>query len=124
MSAPLLLLRAWLVFVCSTVSLVAAPDLKFDVATFCFPCTPDDHLGQDQFDHLNFPTLNGHFIAMGTDAHRMELATNGNVLAVYYNTLNDGWTTNSAQVGASNINRTAIANLTSTGPRPDWIILN
>ena len=54
----------------------------------------------------------------------MELATNGNALAVYYNTLNDGWTTNSPQIGASNINQTAVANFSSGGPRPDWIILN
>src|SRR5437667_8424205 len=63
----------------------AAPDLKFDVFTF------SDTNSQAQFDHLNYPTTNGHYIAMGGDTHRLELATNGNALAIYYNTFNDGY---------------------------------
>jgi hypothetical protein len=102
----------------------AAPDFKFDVVTLCCPCDPTSSICQPQFDHLNFPSTNGHFIAMGTDAHRFELATNGNALAIYYNTFNDGWTTNTGASSASNINQYAVANFTSTGPRPDWVVLN
>lgn len=102
----------------------ATPDLKFDVATFCCHCDPDKTFCQPQFDHLNWPTTNGHFIAMGTDDHRLELATNGNVLAVYYDTFNAGYSTNSAATQASNINYYAVSRFTSTGPRPDWIVLN
>src|ERR1035441_6957858 len=58
------------------------PDLKFDVMTFCCPCSVDSHICQAQFDELNFPTINGHYIAMGTDAHRLDLATNGKALAI------------------------------------------
>ncbi len=102
----------------------AAPDLKFDVVTFCCNCAPDDSMCQSQFDHLNFPATNGHFIAMGSDAHRLELATNGNALAIYYDTLNVGSSTNSADQQASNINYYAVSGFTSLGPRPDWIVLN
>ncbi len=102
----------------------AEPDLKFDVATFCCPCDPDKTFCQEQFDHLNWPTPNGHFIAMGTDAHRLELASNGNVLAIYYDTFNAGYPTNSASVTASNIQFYALSRFTVTGPRPDWIVLN
>ena len=100
---------------------VAAPDLKFDVYTFG-DTTPD--FDQLRFDHLNLPTTNGHYIAMGGDTHRFELATNGNALAIYYNTLNVGWTTNSGEQQASNINQYAVSKFTTTGPRPDWVILN
>ena len=103
---------------------VGAPDLKFDVATFCCHCDPDKTFCQPQFDHLNWPTTNGHFLAMGTDDHRLELATNGNVLAVYYDTFNAGYSTNSASTQASNINYYSVSRFTSTGSRPDWIVLN
>ena len=102
-------------------SVQAAPDLKFDVLTFCCNC---GDICTNQFYHLNFPHTNGHFIAMGGDTHRYELATNGNALAIYYNTLNDGWTTNSGETQASNINQYAVTLFTTTGPRPDWVVLN
>ncbi len=109
---------------CACLKAAATPELKFDVATFCCHCDPDKTFCQPQFDHLNWPTTNGHFLAMGTDDHRLELATNGNVLAVYYDTFNAGYSTNSAITQASNINYYAVSRFTSTGPRPDWIVLN
>ena len=102
----------------------ATPDLKFDVVTFCCPCSVDSHICQTQFDHLNFPTTNGHYLAMGTDAHRLELATNGNALAIYYNTFNDGYPTNSGDQQAALIDQYAVSGFTSTGPKPNWIVLN
>ncbi len=108
----------------TSLNLHAAPDLKFDIVTFCCPCSVDNHICQDQFDHLNFPTTNGHYIAMGTDAHRLELATNGNALAIYYNTFNDGYSTNSAAQQAAIIDQYAVNGFTSTGPKPNWIVLN
>lgn len=102
----------------------ATPDLKFDVVTFCCPCTVDDHICQAQFDELNFPTTNGHYIAMGSDAHRLELATNGNALAIYYNTFDSGYPTNSADQQAALIDQYAVSGFTSTGPKPNWIVLN
>jgi len=116
--------RFWhiaLLSICAAWPAQAVPELKFDVLTFCCNC---GDICTNQFEHLNFPHTNGHFIAMGGDTHRYELATNGNALAIYYNTLNDGWTTNSGAIQASNINRYAITLFTSTGPRPDWVVLN
>jgi len=108
----------------TSLSAVATPDLKFDVATFCCHCAPDDTFCQPQFDHLNWPTTNGHFIAMGGDTHRLELATNGNVLAIYYDTFNVAYSSNSAVQQAALIQKYATNGFTSTGPRPDWIVLN
>jgi hypothetical protein len=102
----------------------ATLDLKFDVVTFCCHCAPDDTMCQPQFDHLNFPTDNGHYLAMGSDAHRFELATNGNGLAIYYNTFNDGWPTNTGAQQATRIDQYALNNFTSTGPKPNWVVLN
>jgi len=100
----------------------ATPDPKFDVVTFCCGC--DSSICQAHFDHLNFPTTNGHYIAMGSDAHRLELATNGNALAVYYDTLNVGYSTNSGSQQATSIDQYAVSLFTSTGPKPNWIALN
>jgi hypothetical protein len=103
----------------------ATPDLRFDVVTFCCICTNSgSFMCQTQFDHMNFPTVNGHYIAMGNDTHRADLLANHNLLAVYFNTLNDGWTTNSGAVSAAAINQYATNLFTSTGPRPDWVVLN
>src|ERR1041385_4684051 len=107
------------VVVCAGVLPVAAvPDQKFDVFTF------GDSLSQAQFDHLNFPTTNGHYIAMGGDTHRYELATNGNALAIYYNTFNDGYSTNSGAQQAAMIDQYGVSLFTSTGPKPNWAVLN
>src|SRR5437667_3916452 len=99
----------------------ATPDPKFDVVTFCCGC--DSSICQAHFDHLNFPTTNGHYIAMGSDAHRLELATNGNGLAIYYDTLNIGYSTNSGAQQATNIDQWVAGQFTA-GPRPNWIVLN
>jgi len=103
----------------------ATPDLRFDVVTFCCNCTNTGAMMcQPQFDHLNFPTLNGHFLAMGNDSHRADLQANGNVLAIYFNTLNDGWTTNTGASSAALIDQYATNLFSATGPRPDWVVLN
>lgn len=97
----------------------ATPDLKFDVFTF-----DNNTLSPPEFDHLNFPTTNGHYIAMGGDTHRMELATNGNALAIYYNTFNDGYSTNSGAQQAAMIDQYAVSLFTTLGPKPNWVVLN
>ncbi|PWU15657.1 MAG: hypothetical protein C5B50_15120 [Verrucomicrobia bacterium] len=79
---------------------------------------------QPQFDALNFPTTNGHYLAMGTDAHRLELATNGNALAIYYNTLNNNYPAFTGAQQAANIDTNAVQNFTSNGPKPNWVVLN
>ncbi|EEF61804.1 immunoglobulin domain-containing protein [Pedosphaera parvula] len=101
----------------------ATPDLRFDVVWFCCPCYPDNHLCQTQFDHLNFSSPNGHYLAMTTDAHRAEVNAAGNVLAGYYNTLTDGWTTNSAAQKAALIDDYITSGFT-TGPKPAYLVLN
>jgi hypothetical protein len=122
-------------FVCLLIAVAAcinaqgAADRRFDVVTFCCPCTPDDHLCQPQFDALNWRTNgsrpNGHFLAMGSDAHRSEVNGNGNFLAAYYNDLNTGWTTMTGAQKADDIeNNYIIPRFTVTGVKTKWVILN
>ncbi len=104
----------------------ANPDLRFDVVTFCCDCTNSgSQMCQSQFDHLNFPSANGHFIAMGSDAHRSDMQNNGNVLAVYYNSFDADWSTNITAVEeAATIDQYTTSQFTSSGTKPGWVILN
>ena len=103
----------------------AVADLRFEVMTLCCNCSSSSQMAcPGHLEHLNFPTTNGHFIAMGDDGHRLELATNGNVLAIYYNTFNDGWTTNDGPTAAGVIEQYSRNRFTATGPRPGWLVLN
>lgn len=97
----------------------AAAARRFDVATF----------GGARFDALNWPTnathRNGHFLAMGSDAHRPEINANGNFLAAYYNDLNTGWTTMTGAQKADDIESNYIRpRFTNTGVETSWVILN
>lgn len=126
MKKNILILAALLVAaVCSTVH---ATDNVFDLTTFCCPCTTDSHFCQQQFDPLNWKTNagkpNGHFCMFSTDARRNECNTNGNDIAQYYNTLNTSWTTTTAYDRAKAIDDSAVANMSSTGPKPVWVALN
>jgi len=104
-------------------------DKRFDVCTFCCPCSTDNHMCQSQFDKLNWKTNasrpNGHMILMGSDAHRSELNNNGNFLGAYYDTLSDNYCCWTATQKADDIeNNYIIANFTSTGVKPTWVSLN
>lgn len=105
---------------------IANPDLRFDVVTLCCDCTNSgSQMCQSQFDHMNFPSANGHFIAMGGDGNRANLLNNGNVLAIYYNSFNADWSTNTtAAQEAAAIDQYAANLFTSSGPKPNWVILN
>ena len=105
-------------------SALATPDLRVEVTTFGCDCLATNSFGQDHFDALNIPSANGKFLALTTDARRLQIAAQGNVLAIYHNDLNTGWTTNSPEQSAANFNQYALNNHTSTGPRPDWIAMN
>jgi hypothetical protein len=103
----------------------AVPDLRFDVIWFCCPCYPTNHVCEPQFDHLNVPSPNGHYLAMPTDNYRATVNSNGNALAMYYNTFDDGaWTNITGAQEAALIDQWANSNFTNTGPKPDWLILN
>jgi hypothetical protein len=102
----------------------ALADRRFDVVTFCCPCYPDDHLCQSQFDHLNWVSTNGHFLAMGSDAHRPEVNANGNFLSAYINDLNTGYGSVTGATRADQIRNQIVANYTSNGVTPSWVVLN
>lgn len=113
-----------LALVLSDIRLWAIPDLRFDVVTFCCGCS-NQMLCQTQFDHLNFPTVNGHYLAMGSDTQRSNLLASGNLLAIYYNNFSVDYTTNTtpAQEAAA-IDQYATTLFTNTGPKPNWLVLN
>jgi uncharacterized protein (TIGR02597 family) len=100
------------------------PDMRFDIGTFCCPCSTDDHYCFPQFDHLNWVSTNGHYLCLGTDAYRTNVEANGNVLAAYYDTFTTSFSTNTAQQKADSINQYVTNLFTSYGPRPDWVVLN
>ncbi|HEV2453185.1 MAG TPA: hypothetical protein VGY98_02925 [Verrucomicrobiae bacterium] len=100
----------------------ATPDMRFDVVTFCCVCS-NSIMCDPEFQHLNFPSGNGHFVAMGDDIHRAELLANGNILAIYYNDFDMGPFTNGTDTAAM-IDQSSESLFMNTGPLPDWIVLN
>ncbi len=116
-------------FACTHGTAHAVFNKRFDVATFCCPCTPGQHFCQAQFDTLNWRTnsnsKNGHMLLMGSDTHRAEINSNGNFMGAYYNDLNTGWTTMSGSAKADDIENNYIIPLfTVTGVKPTWILMN
>jgi hypothetical protein len=108
-----------------TAAALAVADRRFDIETFnCTPDGSDDHFCQPQFDHLNFVSANGHFGAMGTDAHRVELNNAGNFLAAYYNNLTGLYGTYTGSQAADQIENYVVSNFTATGVKPTWLVLN
>ncbi|HEX3627994.1 MAG TPA: hypothetical protein VH280_21495 [Verrucomicrobiae bacterium] len=96
----------------------------FDVVTFCCDCSIENHLCEPQFDALNWQAKNGHYLAMGSDAHRNQIVARGNQLAIYYNFFNDGKGKGMTAVEKASIIGKYAQSFTHTGARPDWIILN
>lgn len=101
----------------------AARDLRFDYALFCCGCSGSSFC-QTHFDHLNFVSANGHYLATTTDNHISETTANGNALCAYWNDLNTGWTTTPATQQADDIDAWVQANFNSPGPPPTWLQLN
>jgi len=120
----LILLALCLIVVCVSVAGPASAtyDKRIDIVTFCCPCTTDKHLCQPQFDALNWQSVNGHILAMGSDAHYDEIHANGNFLAVYYNSLNDNWSTMTATQKADQIQ--SWCNTQFPSVMPTWLVLN
>lgn len=99
-------------------------DLRFDVCSFCCNCTYPVHFCQSQFDHLNFASTHGHYLAMGTDAYRSQIIQNGNAIAAYHNDLNTSYTVKTPQAKALEVNQYVQSNLANSGPAPVWILMN
>lgn len=98
---------------------------RFDIETFNCPGAVSNHFCDPQFDVLNWPATNGHYLVMGSDAHRAQITARGNELAIYYNVFNEGFDKKmTAAEKAASIEQYAQKNFTKTGPRPQWIILN
>jgi len=119
----ILLAAVVLLLLCGVVMGVA--DRRFDVATF--NCTPEgsaDHFCQVHFDALNWTSTNGHFLCMGSDAHRSEVNGAGNFLCAYYNNLTGLYGTYNGTQAADQIENYVIANFTNTGVKTTWVQLN
>lgn len=101
----------------------AVQDQRFDYALFCCGCSGSSFC-QTHFDHLNWVSPNGHYLATTTDNHISEVTANGNALTAYWNDLNTGWTTTPASDQADTIHAWVQANFSSPGPAPTWLQLN
>jgi hypothetical protein len=117
----------WWAVLSFTTPALAVTDMRFDVDTF--DATPEgsaDHMNQTLFNDLNFTTIDGHVIAMGTDAHGPEIGEAGNELGSYYNTwtnIYNGQSTKSGADAADTINAYVVKG-TTNGPKPTWVVLN
>ena len=107
-----------------TLSAQAALENRFDIETFCCECTVENHFCEPQFEALNWHATNGHYLVMGSDSHREQIAAQGNALAIYYDVFNEGCEKMTAAEKADAIEKYSQKHFTSTGPRPQWIILN
>ena len=106
-------------------TVLAVADRRFDITTF--NCTPDgspDHFCEAQFDALNWQSVNGHFLAMGTDGRRADVNGQGNFLAAYYNDLTGLYGSTTGTQAADQIEAYVLANFTNTGVKTTWVILN
>ena len=109
-----------------------ANDIHFDYSSFDNAATPgiSPHFGQNQFDVLNYPSLNGNYMMTSTDAHRPDMVANGNALAEFYNNFLADYNIQykagalDASAEADAINAYTHQHSTTNGPRPDWLILN
>lgn len=98
-------------------------DMRFDLAGFCCGCPTS--LCQDQFDHLNFVSTNGHYVEQSSDDHISQIFSNGNSVAFYYNNFDDGaWTNETGAQKAADINTYVTTQYSPTNGRPTWLILN
>ena len=100
-----------------------AYDLIFDYTSF------ESTFGQAQFNVLNYPSINGHYMMTSTDNHRPEMVANGNALAEFYNNFNADYNHPDAlrrtpAEEAAFIHDYVTRNSTKNGPRPEWLILN
>jgi autotransporter-associated beta strand protein len=106
----------------------AATDVHFDYTSFDNPNSPgaDPHFGQNQFNVLNYPSINGNYMMTSTDDHRPEMLANNNQFAEFYNWLQqryDAHTTKDGNVSADEIHAYVQSN-SPTLSAPKWLILN
>ena len=94
--------------------------------TFSFNRTgTTQHFGDAQFTVLNYPSINGIYMDMGSDGSRSLITAAGNDLMQQYNNFLSDYTTQpDASAEADAIYNYSIAHSTSTGPRPHWVFLN
>jgi hypothetical protein len=112
-----------------TPSARAVTDLHFDYTSFDNPNSPgaSPHFGQNQFNVLNYPSINGNYMMTSTDAHRPEMLANNNNLAEFYNFLEQRYeahTTKDGNLSADEIDTYVGNNSAHNGDKPHWLILN
>jgi autotransporter-associated beta strand protein len=94
--------------------------------TFSFNRTgTTQHFGDAQFAVLNYPSINGIYMDMGSDSSRSLItAANNDLMQQYNNFLTDYNTQPNASAEADAIYNYSITHSTSNGPRPHWVFLN
>jgi hypothetical protein len=114
-----------LIVICTATAVLGVADRRFDICTMYNNASGSDpHFTTTNLSHLNFSTTNGHFISMPTDSQRPTINANGNFMAGYYNTLNSLYGVYNGSQAADQIQNYFVANFTSNGVVPQWLILN
>ena len=74
---------------------------------------------------LNYPSINGIYMDMGSDGSRSLITAANNDLMQQYNNFSTDYNTQpNASAEADKIYNYSITNSTSNGPRPHWVFLN
>jgi hypothetical protein len=119
--------------VASTAEDIGLAPARFDVVTIddtADPACPWNHLDESgkprclaiaEWRGLDYASP--HFVVMGSDEQRADIEAAGNHLALYYDTLNDGWSQGGTGAqGAADV--WSWANEHFSGSPPTWFVLN
>jgi hypothetical protein len=118
-------LSTFLVFGALAVPALGVFDKRFDVCTIENTADGGDpHFTTTNLAHLNFSTTNGHMITMPTDSQRSTINGAGNFYGCYYNSLTSLYGTYNGSQAADQIENYIVANCTSGGVKPTWVVLN
>ena len=103
-------------------------DRRFDVATIQNNADGSDpHFSYTNLAHLNFASTNGHILCNSTDANRLtyNAVVPSNYQAAYYNDMQSLFSGgyNADQAG-DQIENWLVANFSTTGTPPQWVVLN
>ncbi len=111
--------------IAAATSSALATDLHFDYVPLNNQNQPgaNPHFGLAQFNALNYPSINGNYMAVTGTLTATQMAQAGNTPVIWYDSFNKNeYPANTAAQEASNID--SYASNHNNGVRPGWVVLN
>ncbi|HWB53805.1 MAG TPA: dockerin type I repeat-containing protein [Tepidisphaeraceae bacterium] len=96
-----------------------ATDLRFDVVTFNSKAQ-----AAGQLPNLNFPSVNGHIINMGSSNYVGQISGNGNTLGIYYDTLTSTYSPGISAHDSAETIEGWVEKQFDSADRGGWLVLN